>query len=128
MDTIIQPVTRPSKRGNYRHHTDEFKRAVVAQSLQENASVSRIARQHNVNANQVFAWRKLFGEQPQESGSTGCALLPVTVAAPDVAQPVAEQVPASVRVIDQTVGKTRLRLEGAVEATTLALVLQRLLP
>jgi len=128
MDTIIQPVARPSKRGSYRRHTDEFKRAVVAQSLQENASVSRIARQHNVNANQVFAWRKLFGEQPQESGSMVCALLPVTVAPPDMAQRVAEQLPASVGVIDLTVGKARLRLEGAVDAATLALVLQRLLP
>ena len=126
MDTIIQPVARPSKRGSYRRHTDEFKRAFVAQSLQENASVSRIARQHN--ANQVFAWRKLFGEQPQESGSMVCALLPVTVAPPDMAQRVAEQLPASVGVIDLTVGKARLRLEGVVDAATLALVLQRLLP
>ena len=33
MDTIIQPVTQQPKRGTYRRHTDEFKRAVVAQSL-----------------------------------------------------------------------------------------------
>lgn len=44
MDTIIQPIVSPSKRGSYRPHTDEFKRAVVARSLLPNASVSRIAR------------------------------------------------------------------------------------
>lgn len=54
MDTIIQPVARPSKRGSYRRHSNEFKRAVVAQLLLPNASVSRIPRQ-NVNTNQVFA-------------------------------------------------------------------------
>lgn len=128
MDTIIQPVVRPSKRGSYRRHSDEFKRAVVAQSLQANASVSRIARQHNVNANQVFAWRKLFGDQQQESSSTVCALLPVTVASPVMAQPVALQAPAPAGVIELTVGKARLRLEGAVDAAVLHLVLQRLLP
>ena len=124
MDTIIQPIARPSKRGSYRHHSEEFKRAVVAQSLLPDASVSRIARQHNLNANQVFAWRKLFGEGQQESGATLCTLLPVTLAAPVMAESVAG--PAGV--IELTVGKARLRLEGAVDTAVLHLVLQRLLP
>ena len=128
MDTIIQPVVRPSKRGNYRRHSDEFKRAVVAQSWLPNASVSRVARQHNVNANQVFAWRKLFGDGPQESGDTVFALLPVTLAAPVMAQPMAEPPHVSSGVIELTIGKARLRLEGAVDAAVLHLVLQRLLP
>lgn len=128
MDTIIQPVVRPSKRGSYRRHSDEFKRAVVAQSLLPDASVSRIARQHNVNANQVFAWRKLFGDGQRESGNTVCALLPVTVAVPVMPQPVAEPAPACVGVIELTVGKARLRLEGTVDTTVLQLVLRRLLP
>lgn len=128
MDTIIQPVARPSKRGSYRRHCDEFKRAVVAQSLLPDASVSRIARQHNVNANQVFAWRKLFAEGQQESGDTVCALLPVTLAAPIMAQPAAGPAHACAGVIELTVGKARLRLEGTVDATTLSLLLQRLLP
>lgn len=59
---IIQPVIRPSTRGTYRRHTDEFKRAIVAQSLRGDSSVSRVAREHNANANQVFDWRKQFGD------------------------------------------------------------------
>ncbi|MFC0131829.1 hypothetical protein CR105_27075 [Massilia eurypsychrophila] len=60
MDTIIKPGVGPSKRGSYCRHTDEFKHVVTMQSLLPNASVPRIARKHNVNANQVCAWRKLF--------------------------------------------------------------------
>ena len=128
MDTIIQPIAKPSKRGTYRRHSDEFKRAIVAQSLLPDASVSRIAHQHNLNANQVFAWRKLFEEGQQESGNNVCTLLPVTVVAPVMARPLAEQAPASGGVIELTVGKARRRLEGAVDTAVLHLVLQRLLP
>jgi len=128
MDTIIQHYAGPSKRGSYRRHTDEFKRAVVMQSLLPNASVSRIAREHNVNANQVFAWRKLFGEGQLAPATTACALLPVEVAVPALAQPVAGPAHASAGVIELTVRKARLRLEGGVDAAVLDLVLQRLLP
>ena len=62
---------------SYRRHSDEFKLAVVTQSLLPNASVSRIAREHNINANQVFAWRKLFGDGQLAPSETACALLPV---------------------------------------------------
>jgi len=38
MDTKIQPVISPRKRGPYRQHSTEFKRAVVAKSFVEGAS------------------------------------------------------------------------------------------
>lgn len=60
MDTNFQPVISKSTRGHYRRHSLEFKRALVAQSLEPGASVARIAREHGVNANQVFSWRRLY--------------------------------------------------------------------
>ena len=36
------------------------RRAIVEETLLPNASVSRVARRHDVNANQVFHWRKLY--------------------------------------------------------------------
>jgi transposase-like protein len=48
------------KRGPYRQHSTEFKRAIVAKSFVEGASVSRLAREFNINANQVFTWRRKF--------------------------------------------------------------------
>jgi len=32
----------------------------VEETLEPGASVSRLARKHGVNANQVFGWRKLY--------------------------------------------------------------------
>ncbi len=36
------------------------KRRIVLESLEAGASVSVVACRHDVNANQVFAWRKLY--------------------------------------------------------------------
>lgn len=57
MDTIIQPVAARTKRGSYRRHSDEFKRASVARTQINGASVSLIARELKINTNQLFSWR-----------------------------------------------------------------------
>ena len=57
MDTNFQPITSKNARGPYRQHPLEFKRALAALSLESGVSVARIAREHGVNANQVFSWR-----------------------------------------------------------------------
>lgn len=62
MDTNLDQRPQRGPRGPYRRHSIEFKRTVVEQSLQPGASVSRLARQHDVNANQIFAWRKAYQE------------------------------------------------------------------
>jgi len=40
----------------------EFKRKVVEATFQSGASVSLIAREHDVNANLVFRWRQQYQE------------------------------------------------------------------
>ena len=60
MDTNFQPITSKNARGHYRQHSLEFKRALVALALEPGISVARIAREHGVNANQVFSWRRLY--------------------------------------------------------------------
>lgn len=55
MDTTIQPVTTKAKRGPYRRHSDEFKRAAVARMQVDGASVSLIARELKINTNQLFS-------------------------------------------------------------------------
>ncbi len=70
------------KRGSYCRHTAEFKRVVVAKSLISGISVSRIAREFKVNTNQVFAWRKQFGDLPLQNTVAVCQLLPITVSEP----------------------------------------------
>jgi transposase len=40
----------------------EEKLRIVEETLQPGASVSRVARMHGVNANQLFSWRRLYSE------------------------------------------------------------------
>jgi transposase len=51
----------------------------VEETLLPGASVSRVARRHDVNANQVFYWRKLYREGQFGSRTDG-QLVPVKVA------------------------------------------------
>jgi len=68
---------RAKARRQRRHHSDAFKMAVVAQAMAPGASVAGIARQHGLNANMVFIWRKdlRFNRQVQP----GPDLLPVEI-------------------------------------------------
>ena len=56
---------------------EAIKREIVAASLAPGGSVSVVARQYDVNANQVFAWRKLYGAVAE--APRGPRLVPVTV-------------------------------------------------
>ncbi|MGS0743701.1 IS66-like element accessory protein TnpA [Glaciimonas sp. GG7] len=129
MDTTIETGSR-AKCGTYRQHSIDFKRRGVKQSLVPGASVSRVARAHDVNANQVFAWRKLFqvGALKTASGQQS-KLLPVVLSdpLPVGAEPVFTNTAVSPGVIVLEVGKARLRLEGVVDPGMLVIVLERLL-
>jgi transposase len=41
--------------------SDEEKRRIVAETLEPGASVSTIARRHDLNANMLFTWRRQIG-------------------------------------------------------------------
>lgn len=59
MDTCEQPLQKvPARKNVWR--TKAERRAIVEETLVPGASVSRVARRHDVNANQVFRWRKLY--------------------------------------------------------------------
>jgi len=66
---------RRSQRG-YRQWTKAQKRQIVAETLVPGASVSVVARRHDVNANQLFSWRQQC-RRGEISG--GAALVPVGV-------------------------------------------------
>jgi transposase len=59
-----------------RHRTAEEKRRIVEETLVSGASVSVVARRHDINANQLFSWRQKY--RHGEMG-TGAALVPVGV-------------------------------------------------
>lgn len=67
--------TNGEKRRNKRW-PEELKREIVAATLQPGASVSVVARQYDVNANQLFAWRRRL---LAEAKSATPALVAVTI-------------------------------------------------
>ncbi len=57
METAAHPVSQaPTKR---RYRTADERRRIVEETLVPGILVAAIARAHGINANQVFAWRKL---------------------------------------------------------------------
>jgi transposase len=76
---------RSSDRAKRRQWSEALKRQIVAESMAPGASVSVVARRHDVNANQVFKWRREVAPVlPISEGSI--ALLPVEIV-PEPAEP-----------------------------------------
>ena len=66
-----------------RRWPDALKRQLVAETLEPGASVSVVARRHDINANQLFKWRhELAGVS-----SAAPALVPVAVVHDPAADP-----------------------------------------
>ena len=62
-----------------RRRSKQERRAIVEETLKPGASVSLIARAHDINANQVFAWRRLYREGRLEVPAGSKALVPVKI-------------------------------------------------
>lgn len=116
MDTSVG-VTR-----RHRPWPETLKREIVAASFAPGASVSMVARQYDVNSNQVFAWRKLYGDTGTATPSP--RLVPVMVT-PDQSVEGAAAISSDVIEIELPRGY-RIRVSGSVKAATLRLVLDTL--
>jgi transposase len=103
----------------HRSWPEALKREIVAASLAPGASVSRVARRYDVNANQVFTWRRRYRDVASEPAEL--RLLPVTVT-PDYPEGMA---PARAGELIEIMlaGGYRVRVGEGVQAATLRLVL-----
>src|SRR3954452_19465867 len=108
-----------NRRRRHRSWPESLKREIVAASLVPGASVSRVARRYDVNANQVFAWRRRYRDGAAEP--TELRLLPMMVT-PDYSAGVT---PARAGELIEIVltGGYRVRVGEGVQASTLRLVL-----
>jgi transposase len=115
VDTKQQPGA--SKR---RQYSEASKRQMVAETQAPGASVSTVARRHDVNSNQLFRWRRqLLPKAVVESG----AMVPVEIA-PDDSRPRRTD---REDVIEIAFGcGARVRLRGEVNSETLRQVIELL--
>ena len=70
---------RGPARRRRRSWTLDEKRRIVDESLLPSASIAEVARRHDLNANQLFTWRRQFGAELVEAKELA-PILPVTIA------------------------------------------------
>ena len=117
-------------RANRRAWSREEKRQIVEATLKPGASVSLVARAHDVNANQVFRWRQLYRQGRLEIESAG-KLLPVKITDIRV-QKVSATTSQRLRVrrngiIDIDLGHARVRIEGTADPDCVRAAVESLL-
>ena len=111
-----------------RFRSKQERRRIVEETLKPGASVSLVARAHNVNTNQVFKWRSQY-RQGQLEIESPAILLPVTIAdAAQKARPGSRRESKSRRsgIIDIDLGHARVRIEGAADPDCVRAVLEGL--
>lgn len=111
-----------------RRRSKQERRRIVEESLKPGVSVARLARAHQVNANQIFHWRKLYrdGLLADEAENAAAEWLPVRLA--DVAPEQPRQAPPAQApgAIEIEMPRGRVRIEGTPDAGALQLVLELL--
>src|ERR1700747_3174336 len=111
--------------------TAEEKRRIVEATLVPGASIARVAREHGVNANQVFQWR--YEDRKQTSGVRSEAkaeLLPVRLAAESNKPSKAEvfpPVPPPGLIHIELPGRALVSVESGVDTSLVRAVLESLL-
>ena len=116
----VVDTKRRSAAAKRRQYSEALKRQMVAETQVPGASVSIVARRHDVNSNQLFRWRRqLLPKAAVESG----AMVPVEIA-PDGDRPRRTDREG---VIEIAFGcGARVRLRGEVSSETLRQVIELL--
>jgi transposase len=80
-------AARDNARRRRRLWSDEEKRRIVAETLEPGASVSIVARRHDLNANMLFTWRRQIGTSALLPAGDAVTFVPAAIgteAAPTV--------------------------------------------
>ena len=124
VDTQDQELQVRAPGRKQRRRTIQERREIVEETLVAGTSVSRVARRHDVNANQVFYWRKLYREG-QLGGERTTQLLPVKFRDDRTAK--AEEgdgLAVRLGTMEIKLPKGTLRISGSVDVVALRAVLE----
>jgi transposase len=112
-------TTATGRRRN-RSWPEALKREIVAASYAAGSSVSKVAQRYDVNANQVFDWRRRYRGDPRVGAAP--RLIPVTVAPEPATADTRPSAVAETIAIDLA-GKYRVCVGGGFDAQVLRRVL-----
>ena len=138
MHIMDKPVVRTSRRR--REHSAQFKRELVARSLDPGVSVAAIAMAAGINANLLFGWRRkhldgMAGMAGMAQGGAtaprqpAAVLLPVSIQTAPAHRPSTSLAPPmrpGGGAIEIEIGQARVRLRGTVDEASLRTVLTAL--
>ncbi|ALE55166.1 transposase [Burkholderia sp. HB1] len=127
MDTVTE-FSEVKVARKYRRRTVDEKRQIVEETLSSGRSVAEIARSHELNANQLFDWRKQYLDGRLGGNGRECALRPVTVneasdsgVAEPGASPPSAPAPGKIRI---QLPRGEIHVEGSVDPDALRVVIQ----
>ena len=115
--SAVVDTSEAGKRATRRRWPEALKRRIVGESLAPGASASVVARRYDVNANQLFRWRRQYAAV--RSGD-GPAMVPVAV------WPSSPAAGCGGTIEIELAGGVRVRISGAVDASVLRQVLEQL--
>jgi len=132
MHIMDKPVVGTPRRR--REHSAEFKRDLVARSLQPGVSVAAIAMEGGINANLLFGWRRKHLNSMAQADSAAprqpaAVLVPVSIETAPVQGPSTSLAPPmrpGGGAIEIEIGNARVRLRGSVDEVSLRTVLTAL--
>ncbi|MGF6507697.1 transposase [Paraburkholderia sp. 32] len=105
---VMEVLMGPERR---RRWSAEEKLAMVRESFEPGKSVSMVARQHGVNPNQPFHWRKLYQDGSLSAVSAGEEVVPASELSDALKQ---------IRELQQLLGKKTMENEILREAVEVA--------
>jgi transposase len=115
MDTHTSEISTDSlgrRGGPRRRWPEETKRRIVEETFKPGASVAIVARRYELNANVVFAWRRLY-----RAAEGADDLIPVKVIAPDTGRKDVQSrrsVPPADSIEVLLAGGTQVRFSGSL--------------
>jgi transposase len=100
----------------------------VEETFQPGSSVSRVARAHDINTNQLFHWRKLYREGKLKVEQSADKLVPVKIS-DSTTRPISrrEYRSATAGMIEIELGHARIRIEGAADPDCVRAALEGLI-
>jgi len=101
----------------------EEKRRIVAETYEAGASVSEVARRHDVNTNLLFTWRRTTGVGPLARADGLTSFVPAVIGVPAVTTAaVAKSLTGAMEIV--LAGGDRVIVDQTVDAVALATVIE----